>query len=317
MMKCARGLSIALFALLTAASACLAAGESTKTQSDSLAAPPDSVPVTPILTPDSAAVAPALTTTPATTAATPAGTKKGKKPKNAGDGKPAESAKFGNPGQASLGGGLGLSYFLGDADYTKERNGPPGDRDVWDTRSAKMRGAFAANLRYTASNRWRWQISPGFLWTGYKDNARAPFRTDYFPNDSLMGNWLTLVMPAHAQIQMLHHIGPWLIHEGVGGGAYRVWIEQDRHVVKDPVTKKLHRGFYPGVTGEIGAERFLKAMNSVSLEWTAASHLIFATRDEQFPSGFNSNVWTAEVRFGANYHFNPTAAKKAGSSATK
>lgn len=264
MMKSVRGVSIALFALLTAVPACLAADA------------------------------------PAGDAATPAA-------------KPADAKTFRFPAHASLGGGAGLSYFLADADYTSTRDGGGKGRDVFGTRDAHMRFAFAANVRYAWSNHFRWQVSPGFLWAGYKDHAKAPFRTDYFPQDSLKGKYLTLVMPANVQIQLLQPGKIWVWHEGVGGGVYRVWVEQSRHVVKDPVTKRLHTGFYPGFTAEIGAERFLKVMPSVSLEWSAASHLIFAERDQQFPSGFSSNLWTVEARFGANYWFNPMALKKAGS----
>jgi len=214
------------------------------------------------------------------------------------------------PGRASLGAGAGISRFMADADYVKERDGGGTGRDLWGTRDAAMRFAFAAQMRYAWSNHFRWQVSPGFLWTGYKDQAKAPFKTDYFPNDSLMQNYLTLVMPATAEVQLLQRTRGWLLHEGVGAGVYRVWIEQDRHVVKDPITKRLHTGFYPGVTAEIGAERFLKALTTVSLEWTVQSHYIFAERDEQFPSGFNSNLWTIEARFGANYWFNPMAPRK-------
>ena len=274
MMKSVRGVSIALFALLTAASVCLAQGEP--------GTPPPATPST--------------TTTTET--------------------KPADVFKFGNPGHASLGGGVGLSYFLADADYVKSRDGGGTDRDVWGSRDAQMRFAFAANFRYTMTKRFRWQVSPGFLWTGYKDDARAPFRTDYYPNDSLKAEWLALVMPVTAQIQFLHRSGAWLLHEGVGGGIYRVWVEQNRHVVKDPITKELHNNFFPGVTAEIGAERFLKAITSVSLEWTAQTHYVFATTDDDFPSGFNSNVWTVELRFGANYHFDP-GTRRSGSTAVR
>jgi len=268
MMKSLRGVSIALFALLTAASACLAADE----------------PATPAATPAETA-APAI-----------------------------DAPKFGIPGQASIGGSAGLARFLGDADYTHSRDGGGSGRDVWGTRDAAMRFAFAAHLRYTTSKRLRWQVNPGFLWAGYKENSPAPFKTAYFPNDSLKDEYLTLVMPLSAQIQWLQRTPNWLLHFGAGGGAYRVWLQQDRHVVQDPVSRRLHKGFYPGFTGEIGAERFLKGMPSVSLEFAAASHLVFAQRDEQFPSGFNSNVWTSELRFGANYYFNPRARKKSGES---
>ncbi len=222
----------------------------------------------------------------------------------------APSHAFAFPGHASLGGGLGLSRFLADADYVKSRNGGGTGRALWGTRDAVMRFAFAASVRYAWSNHFRWQVSPGFLWTGYKGHAVAPFQTAYFPGDSAKSKYLTLVMPANVQIQLLQRHSGWLFHEGAGGGLYRVWIEQNRNLVKDPITERLHNGFYPGITGEIGGERFLKAMPSVSLEWTAASHLVFAERDEQFPSGWNSNVWTFEVRMGANYWFNPGVPKK-------
>jgi hypothetical protein len=192
------------------------------------------------------------------------------------------------------------------------RDGGGKGRDLWGSRDAGVRFAFAANLRYIMSRSWRWQVSPGFLWTGYKDLAPAPFRTAYFPNDSLKGKWLTLVAPVNFQVQLLQRGKTWLIHEGAGPGLYRVWVEQDRHVVKDPISRRLHRGFYPGATAEIGAERFLKTLPLVSLEWSVASHIIFAERTEQFPSGLSSNLWTVEARFGANYHFDPRAIRKSG-----
>ncbi len=261
MMKSLRGVSIALFALLTAVSACLPSGALAQSSGSGAASS-------------------------------------------------ADGPKFGNPGQASFGGSAGLSRFLGDGDYTHARDGGGSGRDLWGTRDAAMRFGFAAHLRYTMSKHWRWQVSPGFTWAGYKKNSPAPFKTAYFPNDSLKDEYLTLVMPVSAQLQWLQRGKNWLFHEGVGGGVYRVWVQQDRHVVKDPLSRRLHRGFYPGVSAEFGAERFLKAMPSVSLEFVAASHLVFAERDEQFPLGFNSNVWTSEIRFGANYHFSPLTAKK-------
>lgn len=213
-------------------------------------------------------------------------------------------------GMASMGGGLGISRFLADADYTMARDGGGSGRDVWSTRDAASRFAFAAELRYTLSRHWRIQVSPGFLWTGYQKDTRIPFRTTQFPTDSLKSDVLTLVLPVSFQLQWLQRSKHFLFHEGVGPGLYRVWVEQNRHVLEDPVSKKLHRGFYPGATAQVGVEYFLKSQPKVSLELAAASHIILAQRDEQFPSGFNSNVWTSEARFGANYHFDPKALRK-------
>jgi len=204
---------------------------------------------------------------------------------------------------------MGLATLLADADYT---NSPPTD-GVYGDRDVSLRMAFAANFRYTWSKHFRWQVSPGFLWVGYSDKALMPFKTAYFPTDSSKGDVLTLVMPVSFQIQYLYRTRAWLFHGGGGPGVYRVWVEQKRHVVEDPTTHKLHDGFYPGVSGEIGGEHFLKSLPAVSLEFSAASHLIFAQRDEQFVNGWNSNLWSLEVRFGANYYFDPTPPKKASS----
>jgi hypothetical protein len=81
-------------------------------------------------------------------------------------------------------------------------------------------------------------------------------------------------------------------------------VQNHRKVLKDAQTTKIHRGLYPGVTGEIGAERFLKVLPSTSIEVNLASHFVFAVRDEQFPSGFNSNLAAAALRVGTNYYFN-------------
>lgn len=256
MIQCARQVSIALVALLTLASACLAAD-----------APAASGPAHPT----------------------------------------GESSA---PGMASLGGSLGGSGFLADADYTRVRDGGGKGRNLWGTRDAAQRFAFAASLRYVWSKHLRWQVSPGFLWAGYGGDGKVPFRTAAFPNDSLRRDLLSLMMPVSFQVQLLQHGRTWLFHEGLGPGVYRVWVEQNRKLLKDPITKRLHAGYYPGGTAEIGAERFLRALPAVSIEFAAATHFVLAQRDEQFPSGFNSNLWTVEARFGANYYFNPMQLRK-------
>jgi hypothetical protein len=261
MIQCARGVSIALAALLTSASACFSAN------------------------------APAASA------------------------KADQAGSANAPGTASLGGGLGGSYFLADADYTQARDGGGTGRGIWGSRDAAARFAFAGNLRYVMSRHFRWQVSPGFLWSGYSGDGKVPFRTAVSPDDSLRKHLLTLMMPVSFQIQLLQHGKSWLWHEGLGPGIYRVWVEQNRRFVKDPVTERVHRGFYPGGSLEVGAEHFLRNLTAVSLEFSVESHFVFAQRNDQFPSGFNSNLWTVEARFGANYHFNPMQLRKPASKA--
>jgi hypothetical protein len=331
MMKCLRGVSIALIGLLTVVACCLAAGgaragaspasplqfQPASADSARPAPPTPTPPPAPVPPPEQPAgqpqvklaspdsVAPPPASAPAPVAAKPAAHE------------PANSARIcGGPGMASLGGGLGLATLLADGDYTNSRAFDSNGNPIWGDRDVSMRMAFAANLRYTWSKHFRWQVSPGFLWVGYSNKALMPFKTAYFPSDSSKGDVLTLVLPVNFQIQLLQRGRTWMFHEGAGPGVYRVWVEQKRHIVEDPTTHKLHAGFYPGLTAEFGAEHFMKALTNVSMEFSAASHLIFAQRDEQFPNGWNSNLWSLEVRFGANYYFDPTPPKKSSGAVT-
>jgi hypothetical protein len=192
------------------------------------------------------------------------------------------------PGKGGIGFQLGASSFVADADYSA---------------GAAARFGFAAQFRY-AMRRWvRWQISPGFTWAGYDANEPAPFRDPNFPADSTKGEYLTLLLPVSAQLQLVFQRGSWVYYAGGGPGLYRVWVENRRKVLKDPDTKRLHRGVYPGATAQIGAERFLKAFRSISIEFTVDGHWVFAERSEQFTSGFNSSLLAVGGRIGANYYF--------------
>jgi hypothetical protein len=95
-----------------------------------------------------------------------------------------------------------------------------------------------------------------------------------------------------------------------------VWVENRRKVLKDPLTKVNHRGFYPGVSGQIGVERYLKAQPTTAIEFSVAGHWAFADRPEQFPSGFNSALLGVEIRVGANYYFDPARFAKKKTEAT-
>ena len=193
------------------------------------------------------------------------------------------------PRRGAIGGMMGFSQVVADADYSKD---------------ALPRMAFAANLRYVVNPWLRWQVSPGFLWAGYDHTSPMPFEDPNYPDDATKEEVLTLMLPVSAQVQVTQQRGRWLYHVGAGPGVYRVWVENRRKVLKDPYTKMLHRGFYPGVSGQLGAERFLTTLQSTAIEASAAGHWAFADRPEQFPSGFNSAILGIELRIGVNYYFN-------------
>ena len=80
-------------------------------------------------------------------------------------------------------------------------------------------------------------------------------------------------------------------------------VENRRKVLQDPATHDRHKGVYFGMSAEIGAERFLRNITTTSIEWTLGGHLVFAERDDQFPSGWNSNLLPLEARVCVNYYF--------------
>jgi len=203
--------------------------------------------------------------------------------------------------RGSFGGGLGWGTFFADGDYTKRRE-PDGSFGTADTRS---RPSFGATFRYQVTPWLRWQIAPGYQWVGYQKDSPIPFvdlnRTDDLTKEKM----LSQLLPVSFQLQYTRHRNSWLYHLGAGPGLYRVWVQNRRKVLADPVTFKRHVGWYPGVSGELGAARYLKSLPSVSLEGTLDAHWAFSTREEQFPSGFDAHVFAMGLRFGANYHFDP------------
>jgi hypothetical protein len=209
------------------------------------------------------------------------------------------------PGKGGVGGQFGGSYFGIDRMFGGEWFGDY-------SKGAMPRGSFAGQFRYVQSKHWRWQFSPGFTWNAYKTSTAIPFTDLNYPDDRVKDNMLLLMLPATAQIQYVVRRGPWFYHLGAGPGAYRVWVQNRRKVYADPGTFRLHRGLYPGGAFEFGAERFLKAITTTSVEFTCVNHLVFAQRDEQFPSGYNSNLMATELRVGVNYYFDPQKQKKQG-----
>lgn len=213
--------------------------------------------------------------------------------------------------KAGIGGVVGGSQIFADGDYSSRRTGS-GDFGSGDS---SPRFCFGAHFRYAVSSWLRWQVSPGFFWSGYDHTSPLPFTDPNFPGDTTKEKLLTLVMPISAQLQVTQHRGPWIYHAGGGPGVYRVWIENRRKVLKDNFTKRQHRGFYPGASGQIGVERFLTSLTSTAIEVSLAGHWAFADRPDQFPLGFNSSVLGVEVRVGASYYFDMARFQKKKSEA--
>ena len=208
---------------------------------------------------------------------------------------PAEVRTGSAPGRGGVGGSIGGSRFDLAQDYSK---------------GSLPRFDFSGRYRYVFSHHWRFQISPGFTWSAYSKTEPAPFVDTAFPTKTTKEHYLTLMIPVSAQLQMTWGGRPWAYFLGAGPGVYRVWIENERKVLRDPESLRLHRGIYLGGTAELGVERFLKSLPNTSLEVSLAQHYVAATRDEQFPSGWNSSVGALALRVGGNYYFDPRREKE-------
>jgi hypothetical protein len=208
------------------------------------------------------------------------------------------------PGKGSIGGQLGGSTFGFDRMFGADWFGDY-------SKGALPRFSFAAQFRYVQSDHWRWQLSPGFTWTAYKTSTAIPFVDLNAPDDKVKDDMLSLLLPISVQAQYVVRRGRWFYHAGAGPGLYRVWVENHRKVYKDPDTFRLHRGLYPGGTFEIGAERFLRAITTTSIELTWTNHLVLA-QDDQFKNGYDSNLMAMEWRLGVNYYFDPLKQKNPG-----
>ena len=201
---------------------------------------------------------------------------------------PCLAAEGMGPGRGAIGGQFGGSRFWAEEDYSE---------------GAQSRLAFSAQFRYTVNRYLRWQVSPGFTWTGYSGSVPLVVPDGRFPDDVSKHGNLTLLLPVTFELQYLLHAGKWHYHLGAGPGFYRVWVENHRLVMIDPISFVLHRRLHAGFTGEIGVERFLKQLPSTSVEACVATHWVFARRDQDYPSGYNSSLGVTEVRIGANYYF--------------
>lgn len=198
------------------------------------------------------------------------------------------------PGRGAIGVQSGTSLIVTGDDYKD---------------GAQPRLTVEASYRYVATRHWRWQVSPYFTWNAYRTGTSVPFADLRNPTDE-KDHYLTQIVGGNAQLQRYGGKGNWNWHLGAGPALYRVVLQNRRYVLADPETFRKHQGTYLGYTAEYGVERFLRTLSNTSLEWTLAYHAAFATRDDQFPKGFNSNPGAVELRFGANYYFDFKPEKK-------
>ena len=200
------------------------------------------------------------------------------------------------PGRGSVGGQIGGLWLLSGNDFA------PG---------AQPRFSFIGHFRYVISRSWRWQVSPYLGWNSYRTGSAAPYRDLNFPADPpVKDRYLTLIAGAGSEIQCVLGRGRTLWHVGVGPAVYRLLVENQRRILKDPASLELHRDTFLGATGEVGVERFLKTLNNTSVEATVGWQAVFAKDDTKFPSGWSADPMGVELRIGAHYYYDLRREKK-------
>jgi hypothetical protein len=192
------------------------------------------------------------------------------------------------PGRAGVGGLIGGSWFIGSGDY-------------W--QGSLPRFDFAGSFRYQINPKLRFQLSPGFTWSGYSKHKAPPFIDPNFPTDVTKENYLVQLVPISAELQLTRRGHTWTQHLGLGPGVYRVLVQHHRKDLLDPVTFRVHRGTYLGATLEYGAEKYFKSLQNTTLEVNVATHWVNAVRNDQFPAGWNDWLGAVAARVGVNYYF--------------
>ena len=194
------------------------------------------------------------------------------------------------PGRGAIGGQIGSSWIYSEEDYSS---------------GSQPRLSFVGHFRYVINRSWGWQVSPYFTWNGYVSHVDAPFVDPNFPSDGQSKEeYLTQVLGADTQLQWFFKRSArerW--HLGVGPALYRVVVENQRKVVKDPVTLERHSTTHLGVNGELAMERFLRRLPNASIELSAAWHMAFARDDVKWVSGWNGAPQLVEFRVGAHYYY--------------
>lgn len=195
-----------------------------------------------------------------------------------------------SPGRGGLGGLVGGSWLFASEDFSE---------------GAQPRFSLDARFRYVATRSLRLQVSPSFTWAAYSKEEATPFTDPAFPAETDKEGYLTQITPVNIQAQWTFGKRPWLYYIGAGPGLYRLQVQHERKVLRDPdpASLELHRDVYLGMTVEAGGERFLATLPNTSIEASLAMHYVFSEDADRFPSGWNTSLGALALRVGANFYF--------------
>jgi hypothetical protein len=211
----------------------------------------------------------------------------------------ASGAAAETAGKGSVGGSIGVPFFLSDEDT---KNG----------QSPRVLGQL--HFQYAFTPKTRIALSGGYGWVGYKDGTLAPYKlVDPATGDSVqvMDDVLTKIQPfSLTLLRSFRSQGSgWVPYAGAGINLTRIEIVNDRRKIKDPATFDSYVNWAPGVQAQGGFEYFLGANDNVSFDLNARFAKLFSKDEEQFPTGFTGPHTYAAINFGVNVYFWPIGHK--------
>jgi hypothetical protein len=211
----------------------------------------------------------------------------------------ASGAAAETAGKGSVGGSIGVPFFLSDEDT---KNG----------QSPRVLGQL--HFQYVFTPKTRIALAGGYGWVGYKDGTLAPYKmVDPATGDSVqvMDDVLTKIQPFSLTLLRSFRAqgSGWVPYAGAGINLTRIEIVNDRRKIKDPATFDSYVNWAPGVQAQGGFEYFLGSNDNVSFDLHARFAKLFSKDEEQFPTGFTGPHTYAAINFGVNVYFWPIGHK--------
>ncbi len=218
-------------------------------------------------------------------------------------------------GRKMLGGSVGTSLMIGDWEYRTH---------------ARPRITGDAMFKWGLRPRWALVGTFGYGWNSYTDeelwlssDAYADVRVEQGLGPEPVEK-VAVVAPFTVGGEYRFGQDVWVPYVGAGLGVYQLNVYFDGRVAEDPRTLADHRTYNFGLYGRAGIEQFLS--ESVSLDYEALLHVLFAEDREKFPfpngadlakygddfHAYGGDAQFVQVRLGLRYYWGGKAAEDAG-----
>jgi Outer membrane protein beta-barrel domain len=218
-------------------------------------------------------------------------------------------------GRKMIGGSVGTSLMIGDWEYRTH---------------ARPRLTGDAMFKYGLRPRWAVVGTFGYGWNSYTDEELWLSSEDFADVRVEQGlgpepvEKVAVVAPFTVGGEYRFGQDAWVPYVGAGFGVYQLNLYFDGRVAEDPRTLADHRTYNFGLYGRAGIEQFLS--ESVSLDYEALLHVLFAEEREKFPlpngadlskygddfHAYGGDAQFVQIRLGLRYYWGGKAAASEG-----